>query len=79
VARAKRANGLDEAAEVALIPYPQPKDLVEQLSEILDVRMRLLARSAVPLPGVLEMLRDRLMELPVGTPLLIPPIIADIH
>jgi protease-4 len=79
VKRAKRASGLDEDAEVALIPYPQPRSLVEQLSELMDVRMRVLARSAVPLPGVLETLRDRLMELPVGTPLLIPPIIADIH
>ena len=52
---------------------------MEQLSELMDVRMHAFARSAVPLPGVLESLRDRLMELPVGTPLLIHPIIADIH
>lgn len=76
---AKRLQGLDEAADVALIPYPQPKPLLQQLSEIMDLRMAAFARASVPLPRFLETLRTRLMELPVGTPLLIPPIIADIH
>jgi hypothetical protein len=52
---------------------------VEQLSDIMNLKLAMFARSSVPLPSVLETLRSRLMELPVGTPLLIPPIIADIH
>jgi protease-4 len=79
VRRAKQAQGLDEDADVALIPYPQARSLVEQLSDIMNLKLAMFARSSVPLPSVLETLRSRLMELPVGTPLLIPPIIADIH
>lgn len=79
VKRAKRAQGLAEDADVALIPYPQPKPLLEQLAEVMDLRLAALARSSVRLPGVLEVLRNRLIDLPEGTPLLIPPIIVDIH
>ena len=79
VRRAKRAQGIDEDADVALVPYPQPMPLMEQLSEILDLRIASFARRSVPLPNAIESLRSRLMELPLGTPLLIPPIIADIH
>ena len=79
VRRAKRAQGIDEDADVALIPYPQPSSLVDQLSEILEMRIAAFARTSMPLPSVLESLRDSMMELPLGTPLLIPPIIADIH
>ena len=79
VRRAKRAQGIDEEADVALIPYPPPKPLVEQLGEIMNLRMAALTHAFIPLPGVLETLRNTLMELPIGTPLLIPPIIVDIH
>ena len=78
VRRAKREVGLDEDADVLLVPYPAPRSLAEELAEML----RWVAVQAAPqlqLPGVVRRLEPLLSALPRGAPLLVPPFVVEIQ
>jgi protease-4 len=78
VLEAKSAVGLEADADVALVAYPLPKPLVEQLSEALGASLR----AGVPslsLPSAVRQTLATLQVLPAGTPLLIPPGLTEIH
>ena len=64
-------------ADVALIPYPEPRSLAEQLGAALSQAS---ARAAAPvaLPRLLRQLAP-LLALPAGTPLLLPSLLVEIR
>jgi protease-4 len=78
VRRAKQAIGLAPDADVFLIPYPRPSSLTDQLFEALQQGRATLA-PALPLPEPLDRLAALATQLPAGSPLLIPPVLIEIH
>ena len=76
--RAKQAAGLDPDADVALIPYPKPKPLAEQISEAMSVAVASAAPS-LPLPRLAEQVVEWLESIPEGAPALLPPFAFDIR
>jgi protease-4 len=78
VAHAKQVVGLDPDADVALVPYPPPGSLADQLSELLR-GAALQAVPSVSLPGLAGRLQDWLAAVPVGVPTLVPPFVLDIR
>jgi protease-4 len=84
-----RKAGLDEDADVLLIPYPRPQGFAEQIAELLrgdisaiprlSARELLSAQRVLPLPKVVRQLESWLAELPLDAPLLIPPLIVEIR
>jgi protease-4 len=78
VARAKASLGLDPDADVALIAYPQPKSLAEQID---DALRGIAASSApeLPLPGIARNLLAWLVAVPEGAPALLPPFFVEIR
>ena len=78
VLEAKSAVGLEADADVALVAYPLPKPLVEQISEALGASLRA-GLPSVSLPSALRQTLATLQVLPAGTPLLIPPGLTEIH
>jgi protease-4 len=78
VLEAKGAVGLDADADVELVSYPLPRSLAEQISEAFGASLRATV-SSLSLPSALRQLVTTLQVLPAGTPLLIPPGLAEIH
>jgi len=70
--RAKQAAGIDPDADVALIPYPKPKPLAEQISEAMSVAVTSLAPN-LPLPRLAEQALEWLQSVPEGAPAVLPP------
>jgi protease-4 len=75
--RAKIAAGIDPDADVALVPYPRPLPLAEQLSEA----MRRISVSSLPLPvpKLARLAAEWLASVPPEAPALLPPFVFDIH
>ena len=78
VLEAKSAVGLDADADVALISYPLPRPLAQQIRDALGASVRATA-SSLSLPSAVRQLVATLQLLPAGTPLLIPPGLTEIH
>jgi protease-4 len=75
---AKRRAGLAEDADVALVPYPAPRSLADQLAQALrQVAVR--AASPLGLPKLLQRTEPLLAALSEGTPLLVPPFVLEIR
>jgi protease-4 len=73
---ARQALGLDPKADVALIPYPAPPTLAEQLGELLGgASATILPELPDSLRGVLRLLRAT----PPGAPALVPPVLVEIR
>ncbi len=64
---------------MALVPYPGPATLAEELAELLQGRVASLVSARLPLPDLARKLESWLLELPTGSPLLVPPVVVDIH
>jgi len=73
VALVRQKLGLDEDADVVLIPYPGPRSLGEELSDILGSRLGGLGLAGLSLPAMLRPLESWLLDLPDEGPLLVPP------
>jgi protease-4 len=78
VLEAKSVVGLDADADVALVAYPLPKPLAQQVADALGVSVRATV-SSLSLPSAVRQVVATLQVLPAGAPLLIPPGIAEIH
>jgi protease-4 len=77
---AKGLTGLDPDDDVYLVPYPTPKPLIQQLSEAMDVSLRAEVRAALPsLPDGVHRVAQLLRALPTGTPVLVPPVLPEVH
>jgi protease-4 len=83
VRRAKEAVGLAPTDDVFLIPFPKQRSLSEQLIEALQLTAARVGGAGLDwragLPDPLRELAAWAGELPIGTPLLIPPAIVDIR
>lgn len=81
VLEAKAAAGIAADADVVLVPFPTPKPLLEQVSEALSGAAAAGVEGAVR--GVLgpsgRAAADALAVLPAGGPVLIPPVLAEVH
>ena len=75
---ANEAAGLDADAPALLVPYPEPRSLVDQVAEALQQRI---ASAAAPLrlEGLGEKLTALATVLPSGAPQLVPPLIVEIR
>jgi protease-4 len=78
VVEAKRAAGIAEDADVALVPYPPPRPLLEQLTEAVEVRVAA-SQAWLPLPRELRRVAETLSALPAGAALAIPPLLPEIR
>jgi len=78
VLEAKSAVGLEADADVALVSYPPPKPLAQQIADALGASVRAGVPS-LPLPSAVRQLVATLQVLPAGAPLLIPPGLTDIR
>lgn len=83
VRRAKTSVGLEPTDDVFLIPFPKQRSLSEQLIEAFQLTAARVGGAGIDwhagLPGPLRELAVRAGDLPIGTPLLIPPAIIDIR
>ena len=76
VRRAKERAGIDAEADVALVPYPEPRSLVEQLDEAFQQS----AVIATPrLPALLQDLEPLLGAWAADEPLALPPFLVRIR
>lgn len=71
--------GLEADADVVLIPFPPPRSLGEQIAEAVSGRLRALVVAELGLPVFADQALGWLAELPMSTPLLVPPVLVDIH
>lgn len=78
VRRAKVLVGLDPATDVELVTYPPPRSLAQQISDALR-EASIAARPRLPLPGILQQLEALSDVLPEGAPLLVPPVLVEVH
>jgi len=83
VRRAKAEVGLDLDVDVALVPFPKEKPFAQQLIEIFQgAAMQAALRAAGPAvdwPAPLDRIVAWTRDMPVGAPLLIPPVLVEIR
>jgi protease-4 len=83
VRRAKREVGLEATDDVYLIPFPKSPSLTHQLIEAFQLTAIAAAGSHLDwmesLPGPVKRVAAWTRDLPSGTPLLIPPVMIEIH
>ena len=76
-----RFHGLEEEADVVLVPFPKRQSLGEQLADLLQLRIAATLKAMLPvaLPTSIERLRTFLAALPPEAPLVVPPVFVEIH
>jgi len=79
VDRIRADLGLDPKADVELIPFPEPKTFSEELAELLDARIASAVGELIPLPAAVRRIESWWTELPLGSPILVPPVLVEIH
>jgi protease-4 len=79
VRRAKEAVGLEPTDDVFLVPYPKQKSLGEQILQAFQVTAMRTAGPAFEWPSPLDEVIAWTQQLPTGSPLLIPPVLVEIH
>ncbi len=77
--RVRRRLNLAADADVALVPFPPPRSLSEELTDALDVRLAQMVEARLPLPEALRSVQSWLADLPMGSPLLVPPYLIEIR
>jgi protease-4 len=79
VRRAKVAAGMDAEDDVFLIPFPSQKSLGEQLIEAFQMTAIRAAGPGIEWPAPLDQILAWPRALPSQSPLLIPPLLIEIH
>ena len=80
VDEAKRALSMDPAVDVALVPFPRPRALSEELAEAVRGGLRAAAEPpAFPLPPAARSLAAWWEALTPGSPSLVPPLVIEIR
>jgi protease-4 len=77
--RVRHHLGLDAAADLALVVFPPPRSLGEELSDALDVRLASLVEARWPMPEALRGIRSWLAGLRTEGPLAVPPYLVEIR
>ncbi|MCH7598832.1 MAG: signal peptide peptidase SppA [Myxococcales bacterium] len=81
--------GLEKDTDVALISYPEPASLVNEIADLVQsgtlqglhaaVSPLNAVESLIPLPHGLSVFRNWIVDLPLGSPLLIPSVLVEIR
>ncbi|CAG0986132.1 protease IV [Myxococcaceae bacterium] len=79
VDRTKERVGLSPEVDVSLLPYPPPEPLAEQIRRLVFEGVSARATLFAPLPDPLRRLAAWLVELPSGSPLLVPPLLIEVR
>jgi protease-4 len=79
VAKAREALGLAPDADVALVAYPRPRPLMEQVREALGAKVAAPWFAGADLPDSLRRLAELAASVPPGTPALLPPVLVEIR
>lgn len=90
VERVKARLDLSPDDDVVLVPYPEPRSLPEQLVDLLQGRVAkaltsrpdlldVLGRAGSAEAGLAGRLESQLLELPLGSPLAVPPLLVEIR
>jgi protease-4 len=79
VGKAKEQAGLAQEVDVALLPYPPPEPLADQIRRLAFGGVLAQTSSYLPLPGGLRRIAAWLADLPSNSPLLVPPVAIDVH
>jgi protease-4 len=86
VALARQKLGLDAETDVALVAFPPPPSLADQIAELVRGGVLSFPRAsalalatAAPLPDWLLRMESWLSELSLDGPLLVPPLLVDVH
>ncbi len=79
VRRAKTEVGLGLDVDVALVPFPEQKPLTQQLIEMFQAAAIRAGGPEIEWPAPLDRLVAFSRDMPVGTPLLIPPVLVEIR
>jgi protease-4 len=75
----RKALDLAEKADVALIPFPAPRSLGEEIADALNTRIAVMARAAWPIPAAMQWIETWLALLPTDAPVLLPPYLVEIR
>lgn len=75
---AKQKAGIDEGDDVALVPFPTPETLAEQIDDVLR-QAALRAMPGLPAPGTLLGARAWLSALDWNAPMLLTPFVVEIR
>jgi protease-4 len=76
---ARKLVGIDDEAPVALVQYPKPRPLAQELAELLGAAAVEAWTPELPLPDTLASLVRLVRQLPQGAPLLVPSGWIEIH
>jgi protease-4 len=76
---AKEQAGLSRDADVSLLPYPPPEPLAEQVRKLVFGGALTEAAAQAALPDGLRRMAAWISELPTGSPVLVPPLVLDVH
>ncbi len=79
VRRAKTEVGLGLDVDVALVPFPEQKPLTQQLIEMFQTAAIRAGGPEIEWPAPLDRIVAFSRDMPVGTPLLIPPVLVEIR
>lgn len=79
VDRIRADLGLDPNADVELIPFPAPMTFSEELAELIDSRIAASVSRLLPLPAAVRQIESWWTELPLGSPILVPPLLVEIR
>ncbi len=76
---AKEQAGLGRDADVALLPYPPPQPLLDQLRKLAFGGALAEVSVRPQLPQSVRRLASWIADLPTGAPVLVPPVLIDVH
>ena len=79
VIAAKRELGLAEDADAVLVPFPAPRSLSQELTDMFRMQASAWTTAWLPLPQSVRRLEAMLSQLPPDRPLLVPPLLVDIR
>ena len=66
-------------ADVLIVPYPEPTTLSQEIAELLDARVAEAVAGHLPLPNAVRALESWWADLPLESPLLVPPLLVEIR
>jgi protease-4 len=79
VDRIRALLDLEADADVVLVPFPPPRTLSEEVAELLDARIARVLSDRLPLPAAARWMESWWLDLPLDSPILVPPMLVEIR
>lgn len=79
VDRIREQLGLAEDADVVLVPFPARRSLSEEIADLLDARIAKAVADGVRLPDAARRIQAWWQDLPLDSPVLVPPMLVEIR